>query len=240
MRTAAAIRAILFFCASSAASGQTLDDVLARMRKAAGGEERLRAVSSERLTGTFSIRGGTPSLLVIELGRPGRIRVEADLPRGSFVAGFDGTRAWQINPQLAPGRATGLPPAPAAKVADLADIDGPLWRARERGEDIRLAGEALENGVPTLRIRLGGKDTSSVLTVDRERWRVLAWRGRLDPRRSEIEVRFEDYEETDGIFFPRCVRIGPPGGPDRIVVELSNVEIDPAIDDAWFTPPAGR
>jgi len=238
MRSEAAILATAFFWAASAASGQTLDDVLARMRKAAGGEERLRSVSSERLTGTFSIRGGKPSSLVIELSRPGRIRVEADLSRGTFVGGFDGARAWQINPQLVPGRATGLPPALAAKIADLADIDGPLWRARVRGEETRLAREAIEGGVPTLRIAQGTKESPSVLTVNRETWRVLAWRGRLDPRRPEIEVRFEDYEETDGVFLPRCVRIGSPGGPDRIVVELSRVEIDPEIDDVWFTPPA--
>jgi len=238
VRPTSALAAVLL--AAAAAGGQTLDDLIARGRAFAGGDAKLRGVTSERLSGTYSVRGGPAARLVVEVRRPRKARVEADLARGLFVAGFDGERAWQINPTVSPGRVAGFPPDLARRVAALADIDGPLPSLRGDGAELSVGGRERERGRNVVRVQSGSGAARAVLRFDADDGRLLSWRGRLAPGRSEIEVRFDEYAEAGGIVRPRCVRIGAPGEADRIVVEFTRVEIDPEIEDAAFSPPPAR
>lgn len=166
------------------------------------------------------------------------IRVEVDSPRGLYRAGFDGATAWQTYPGRGPRRATFLPRTLARRVAEIADIDGPAARWREEGYDLHstVTGPAGE----VLRIDAAGPEGwRGVLFVNAKTGNLIEWDGALDdgPRTRRFEVRFEAYVEIGGRQFPSCITAGLPGEAPAVVIEFSRFEIDPGIDDLWFSPP---
>ena len=217
---------------AAAAAAQTVDG--AREGSAA------RRVRTERFVGRISFRGRESDPIVIEVKRPDRVRVEVDLPRGAFLAGFDGSTAWQVDPRLSPGRAVPLPTLLARRISEIADIDGPLARWKSAGRPFRVEPLEPENGERALRVEADEPDgTVSTLEVDPESGRARKWRGRLGEgrRARDVEVAFSDERELDGVFFPSCVSAGRAREPPALVIELDRLELDPEIDDAWFAPP---
>ena len=195
---------------------------------------RRRSIHSERLTGEVIVAGRETARMVLEVKRPGMVRLEVDSSRGPYRAGFDGTTAWQSSPSLAGGRTIPLSLNLARQVAELVDIDGPLESWRRSGFDVRPpTGDG-----PRRTVSAAGPDgITRELEISGER--PVRWEGTIGEGRRgrRVEIRFEDYADVEGATFPFCVSAGAPGEAPRIVVELSKVEIDPEVDDIWFAPP---
>jgi len=199
-----------------------------------------RMVVTARRVGSISLRGGVRRWMLVETKRPGMIRLEVGMPGGVYRAGFDGTTAWQTYPGSAAGRKTFLPEALARRIADLADLDGPASRWRAEGFDLRSS--VICRGGAVVRIDAAGPTGSpGVLFADANTGNLVEWDGALEdgPRTRRFEVRFDAYVEIDGIDLASCITAGLPGEAPSVVVEFSKFEIDPEIEDTWFSPPPG-
>ena len=53
-----------------------------------------------------------------------------------------------------------------------------------------------------------------------------------------FEVTYGDYRETAGVRFARSIEIGVRGRPQRLRILVENVEVNPALDESRFVPPA--
>jgi outer membrane lipoprotein-sorting protein len=224
------------------ASAQTVDEVIAKSFQARGGLEKLKAVHSMRMTGRMSV-GADDLSLVVEMKRPDKIRVDTSGRGKSAVQAYDGKTAWGVAPG-GTGRPEVLPSEMAKAIAEQADIDGPLVDYAAKGDRVELVGkEGKVDGRSAFKLKVTRKDgtvayyfldTRSYLPIRVEATRTV--RGRP----IEAEGTMGDYRQAGGFLWPHRLENGASGMPDKQVITIDKIEINPPIDDARFSMPGTK
>jgi outer membrane lipoprotein-sorting protein len=227
----------------AAAGAQTLDDIVAKHVAVRGGAAKLAAVESVRMTAKARAEGGREALLVREVRRPGRLRLEFTSQGMTGVYAYDGERGWRVSPfdgEMAPQP---MPPESVRMAIEQSDIGGPLVDWKAKGHHLKLAGRVSLEGREAWKLTLTTKDgdvqhvyldSRTWLQVRTESTRVV--RGHA----VEMETTFGDYRETNGVLFPRSVEIGAKGRPGRLTIAIQTVEVNPVLDDSRFKMPDVR
>src|SRR5215472_17883756 len=93
------IRIILasLFCFSLCAFAQTADELVAKNIQARGGLEKIKAIQSLRMTGSFDA-SGFKAVVGSESKRPNLLRQTFAVQSMTQVQAYDGASAWQISP----------------------------------------------------------------------------------------------------------------------------------------------
>src|SRR5512146_1336911 len=89
--------AICLFCLSLFASAQTAEELVAKNIQARGGVEKMRAITTLRLTANLD-QGGFKAELGQESKRPSFYRTTVTIQGMTRIQAYDGTTAWQISP----------------------------------------------------------------------------------------------------------------------------------------------
>ena len=222
------------------AGAQTVDEIVAKHLAARGGADRIAAIESLRMTGKARAPEGREAVVVREVKRPGRLRMEFTAQGVTGVYAYDGKQGWRVSPfdgQLEPGP---MPPEGTQAAIEQADIGGPLVDWKAKGHRLEVLGREPLGDREAWKLRLtlsNGEvrhlylDSRSYLHVRTEATRDV--RG----RRLEMETTFGDYKETDGVLFPRTVEVGVKGRPARLRIRVDKVEVNPPLDDARFRMP---
>jgi len=142
-----AIGAVLVAVLPALAQTPTVDELLARNLESRGGAEKLKAISTRKVTGKVTVHvalppgapqqaEGDPKTLEMPIEvwakRPNLMKQEMRMQDQRIVTAFDGQQAWAIipgvgsSPQLVQGVQADL-------IRDQAQFDGPLAYARQRG-----------------------------------------------------------------------------------------------------------
>ncbi len=219
----------------------SVEEILERYVTARGGIEKLRSLQTLREEGRIHAGPGRDGLVSREVKRPGKIRIEFTVQGVTEVFASDGQRGWAISPRF---DAKGPQLLPADEVADArenADPEGPLVDWKSKGNKVELAAREAVDGKDAWKLKVTLKsggilvawiDVDSSFLVRTEADRKL--RGK--PVR--IERTFADYRMTGGILFPYRVEIRTSGRPEVFRVLVDKVEVNPALGDSRFTPPA--
>ena len=122
-----------------AAQSPTVDEIVARNLAAKGGAEKLRAVTSVKMTVRVKGAGGVMRS-VSWAKRPNMMRRENTTDGQTFVLGFDGKTVWAINP-LTGTRAREIT-GPQADMTrqDAGDFDSVLLDYKDKGHTVELVG----------------------------------------------------------------------------------------------------
>jgi outer membrane lipoprotein-sorting protein len=239
---ATAAAALVLWCGTSVASGQTVDDIVRSYLEARGGAARLRSVQSLRFTGTMQI-GDVKAPFTLELARPNRMRTEFVVQGQTGVRAFDGQHAWARVPL------PGEPPRPmspeeAADARAQADVDmSPLVDAAAKGYSIELVGRDRLPSGDTWKLLVRGRDSPPrTLHVDARSHLVVET---IDTRSeegqpTEFVTEISDYRSVGGLVYPHRIEVGPRGKPERQRLLIEKVEINPALDASRFAMPAAR
>ncbi len=224
------------------AAAQTADQVIAKSLEARGGLDKLKAVHSIRMTGRMSV-GADDLAMVVEMKRPHEVRVETSGRGKTAVQAYDGKTAWGI-PPTGSGRAEVLPSDLANAIAEQADIDGPLVDYQAKGNRVELVGrEGKVDGRSAFKLKVTRKDgavayyfldTRSYLPIRVEATRTV--HGRV----MEAEGTMGDYRQAGGFLWPHRLENGAKGMPDKQVITIDKIEINPPLDDARFKMPASK
>jgi outer membrane lipoprotein-sorting protein len=218
---------------------QTVDELVAKNVAARGGQARLKAVTSVRMTGSVNM-GAIEMPLVVEVKRPSSYRSEVTFQGSTIVEAFDGQNAWAIPPMGAGPVA--LPPAAAKQKEDQADLEGPLVDYRAKGNKVELVDKENLDGIEVFKLKVTRKngdvqhyflDARSFLAVRVEAKATVMW--------TEVdgETTIGDYKDVGGVLWAHSMQNGMKGQPEKQNVTFTKVEINPAIDDARFKMPAG-
>ena len=226
--------------ALAAAADPTLDEIVARHVAARGGREKMQAIQSLKVTGKMvmlAVQAEAPLTLLIK--RPASVRFEITVQGNKTVRAFDGTTAWDINPNRGPG-ARKAEDREARRTGETADFDGPLVNAKDKGITLELLGKEDVEGSAAYKvkaIRQNGDvdyhwvDTKSFLEVKSSNRRTVMG------REMEIEAFPTDYKPVHGVLIPASMEQRMDGKPIvRIVWET--IEANAPIDDAVFKMPA--
>ena len=117
----------------------TLDDVLAKVTEANGGEEAIAAVRTASVRGAISSGESVMEFLIVKK-RPDKVRLRMSR-LGRFVEmAYDGKDGWMRVQDHAGTRVTDLDESGWRTLADEADFDGPMIGAAGEGTERALLG----------------------------------------------------------------------------------------------------
>lgn len=156
-KIALACASVLALSAASL-SAQTVDEIVAKINEAGGGEKAQRAVKSQEMQAELIMQGGAVKipLKVIQL-RPALMYSEASFQGATFKDGYDGKSGWQINPF-----AGQTDPAPKneeelKEAEEQADMDGPFIDSKTKGYKIELMGKEDLDGEQAYKLKVTNK-----------------------------------------------------------------------------------
>jgi len=231
--------ALALVLVAASAGAETVEQVVARYLEARGGLQRLRAVTSLRLTGRM-VLPGLVAPFVMELKRPAMMRTEFTIDDRKAIRGYDGTTAWKLLPL--PGESPRpMSPEEEVEAKAQADVDlSPLVDAAAKGFTLELAGHERRGGVDTWKVIVRGPgpprtlflDTGTNLVVQTEEERVT------DGETVRFVTEVGEYRTVEGIVFPHEIHVGPVGSPDRQRLVFDTIEINPPLDDRRFAMPS--
>jgi outer membrane lipoprotein-sorting protein len=241
-----ALAALLVISSAPAVSAQpavsaaqpTVDTLVARNLQAKGGEAKLKAIQTMRMTGRVSIQG-MELPMTIAAKRPNLMRQEMQIQDKRIVTAFDGQKAWMINPMMgteSPQELTG-PQADMAK--DQADFDGALVDWKAKGHTLELVGAEDVGAVKTQKIKVTKKngqvqyfflspDTGLEIKTTTE---VLQGGSTMT-----VETELSDYRSVDGIMLPHALKTSINGTPTASIV-VEKIELNAPLDESTFTLP---
>jgi len=234
---------IAWFCIVPLTAGaQTADEIVNKALIARGGVEKIKTVKSERVSGRISFTGGMEGTFVLELKRPGKMRLEIDLAGQKAIRVYDGKSAgWMINPFAENKDAQPMSEEDLRGISEESDFDGPLVDYKAKGSRIELIGKEQFDDKPVYRLQLTNKNGDVRFYVfDASTYVLLKWEGirKIDDKEFPWESLFSDYRDVQGLKYPFQIDQGSPGTEIKQNLVTEKIVIDPQIDDSRFGKPA--
>lgn len=224
----------------SQASAQTVDELIAKNVEARGGLEKMKSVTTLRMTGKMTMGPGMEAPIRLELKRPANIRMEFTIQGNTGVQAYDGKTGWSIDPFGGKQEAEPLSADDLKDVEEQSDMDGPLVDYKAKGNTVELLGKERVEGSDAYKLKITLKsgdvryqylDADSYLTIREESKRTI--RG----TEQELESTVGDYKDVGGLLMPHSIQNGAKGRPEKQNIIVEKIELNPAIEDARFHMP---
>ena len=226
--------------AASSAPAPTVDEIVARYVAARGGLSKIRSVETLRQTGHATTGADRQALVTRELKRPGRTRFEFTVQGVTAVFVSDGQHGWRMSPFEGDVDPQTLSDDVVQEAAEQGDIEGPLVDWKSKGHQVEIVGREIVSGRETHKLKL-------TLESGAVRYEYLDVKShhlvRTDSTREvrghpvQIQTTFSDYKKTAGVLFPRRIEVEAAGRPQRLLVVVDKIEINPPLSDARFEMP---
>ncbi|HXN22226.1 MAG TPA: hypothetical protein VOA41_05730 [Candidatus Dormibacteraeota bacterium] len=224
-----------------AAAAQSVDYIVAKTIAARGGPEKLKAVQSERVTGRILSGRGGESRFVVELKRPGKMRMEMSQSGKTITRIYDGqSGGWILNPTGGKAEPVPMTINEIKNIQKEADLDGPLVDYKGKQTQVELIGKERINGKHVYKLRVAVKDqdvryyyfdASSFLLIKLEGTRIN------DGKETAVESFFNDYRDANGLKIAFEIISRTPGSGLKQKIVLEKVELNPDLDDSRFSKP---
>lgn len=223
------------------ASGQTLDDILAKNLQARGGLDKIRAVHTMRMTGTMTVGPGMEAPFVLEQKRPNLMRMDFTLQGMTGSQAYDGNVGWQFMPFSGRKDPEPVPEDQLKQLKEQADFDGPLVDYKAKGNQVELVGKDKVEGSDAWKLKVTLKNGEvRYIYLDADQYLDIRSEGKTTIRGTEMEFEatMGDYKEVGGLMLPFAVESGQKGSPQKMKMTLKDVVLNQPIDDARFKMPA--
>jgi len=224
------------------ASAQTADEILDKVFSARGGVDKIKAIRTQRVSGTISFGPGAEGPFSVQFERPGKMHMEINIAGQTVVRVYDGKSVgWVINP-FSPNK--DVQPMSAEElrgISDESDFDGPLLDYQSKGNHIEFAGKDSIDGNQVVKLKLTNKN-GEVRTYffDASTYLLIKWEGQrhADNQDLNVETFFRDYRDVNGLKFAFEIDSDSPGVSQQQKIILDKIELNVPIDAALFGKPA--
>jgi outer membrane lipoprotein-sorting protein len=220
------------------AQSPTVDEIVARSLAAKGGEEKLRAVTSVKMTGRMKGPAGAVPI-TSWAKRPNKMRRENINDGQRFVLGFDGMTVWQINPLISPVPREITGPQAEKTRQDAGDFDTPLLDYKARGTTVELIGTEAVQGIRMHRLRLtwqNGTIQEVYLNADTYLESRTVMQVEQGNRKAIVTLEFSNYKQVDGITVPFHIR-QLHNGQLMVEVTYDEYQFNSLMADTLFSMP---
>ncbi len=221
---------------------QTADDVLGKYFEARGGLQKIRAVMSERVSGTISFGPGTDGPFIVERKRPYKMHMEVTIGGKTLIRVYDGKSAgWIYNPFAANPAVEDMSAADLRNILDEADFEGPFIDYKAKGNQVEYAGKTTVEGKPAYKLKLTNKGGDvSYFSFDAESYMLLRWEGNRKNGDQEVPwvSYFREFREVKGLMYPFLIESAAPGTDQIQRIYADKIEVNTPIDESRFTKPA--
>jgi len=220
----------MILCVLALMLTQSVDEVVARAVLARGGIKKIKALNSQRLTGTISLAGGSSGPFVVEMKRPSMMRESVTLGSKSMIRTTNGDAGWVVGSLrnvLVPQQVNA---EELHNLAGSADFEGPLVDYKVKGNRIELAGKEKIGKRPAYKLVIYLKNGENRIDfIDCKTYLEVKWQGLING--DLFESYFKDYRPVKGLMYAFEI----DSGKQKIV--LQQVEVNPKLDAARFEKP---
>jgi outer membrane lipoprotein-sorting protein len=222
---------------SSPLPAQTVDEILSKNVQARGGLQKIKSVTSMKLTGNIQGASGSAVAFTMQKKRPNLLRIDSTYRGKKAAEGYDGNTGWQTS---LIGDTVELLEDEIKNIREDAEFDGPLIDYREKGDTIELVGKDDVNGTAAHKLKITLNDGSAqFLFLDANSGLELKQTRKVKQGGQEAEenIFFSNYKQVNGLTLPFSIKSTTAGKPDQQIT-IENVETNPVVDDSVFKMPA--
>jgi outer membrane lipoprotein-sorting protein len=232
---------IIFALLATSLSAQTADEVVSKYLAARGGVEKIKAVKSERVTGTISFGPDAEGPFLVERQRPLKMHMEITLNGQTLIRTYDGKSAgWTYNPFTPNPAVEPMSDADLRNIFDEADFDGPFVDYKSKGNQIEFVDKEEILGKAAYKLKLTNKlGDLSFFYFDASTNLLLKWEGDRKIAKQNIpwESFFHDFREVNGLKYPFLIESDAPGTEQRQRIAAEKIEVNILIDASHFGKP---
>lgn len=228
-------------CFSLCAFAQTADELVAKNIQARGGLEKIKAIQSLRMTGSFDA-GGFKAVVGSESKRPNLLRETFAFQGMTQVQAYDGASAWHIWPFGGKKDPELMGEDDSRGLVENADFDGPLVDAAAKGNTVEYLGHDQVDGDDAYKLKVTLKngdilyyflDPDTYLEIQIEKQMFI--RGSVRERVTLLG----SYKPVNGVMYPFSIESGAKNDPDgRGKITLTKIEANVSVDDKSFKMPS--
>lgn len=229
--------------AGAAVQAQTADEIINKHLEARGGKDKIKAVQTERITGKMVMPQGMEAPVSMELARPNKMRMEFTIQGMTGIQAYDGSSGWSVMPFMGKTDPEKMSSEEVRQAEDQADMDGPLVDYKDKGHQVEYVGKEDVEGTPAYKLKVTKKNGDVVnVYIDADSYMDIRETGKVKAQGQEIESQttYGDFKKVDGLVFPFSIEQKPQGAPAGMVITISKVEVNPAVDASRFAMPAAK
>jgi outer membrane lipoprotein-sorting protein len=232
--------ALLAGLAAVAASAQTVDEIIAKHLEARGGKDKIKAVQSLRFEGKIVLPQGIEAPFTTETVRPNKMRRDFTIQGMTGSMAYDGQGGWAVMPFMGKKDPEALSGDDLKALEDEADFDGPLVDAKEKGNQVELAGKEDVDGAPAYKLKVTKKNGDvDYHYIDAETYLEVKVEGKRTMRGQEVEgvSTLGNYKEVNGLLYPFSVESKQKGAPAGMTITVDKIEVNPDVPASRFEMP---
>jgi hypothetical protein len=226
------------------ASDLTADQLIAKYEAARGGEPKLKAIQSVKMTGSWSANVGSSSTITV-LITPGhylrRIAQGADV---TMMSSVDGAATWEVIPRNGITKPTPMSAKDAARFRHLADPQGPFVDAKAKGNKVEVIGKQpwRDSQVYKLKVTYADGGASNVYLDARSFLPVRIVNNLFVAQLNkniDSESVYQDFRDVNGVKWPFTEKVNVPEANFTQAITWSKIEVNQPLDASAFKAPKG-
>jgi outer membrane lipoprotein-sorting protein len=238
---ASALLAALLLCLAPISSGQTTTQILSKVYIARGGLTRIKALRSERVSGTISFGSEASGPFTVELKRPVKMRMTLGVQNQTMIRVYDGVQGWANNPFAGKLNPEAMAEEDLKNISEEADFDGPLVDYAKKSNKVELVGKDKVEDKDVWRVKLTTKNGDvRYYLFDAKTFLLLKWEGkrRAEGKEYPIESYFHDYRDVEGLRFAFEIDSGSSATDLTQKLVIDKIELNVSFPDTDFAKPA--
>jgi outer membrane lipoprotein-sorting protein len=232
--------AMCFAAGPTPLSAQTTSQILAKVYIARGGLTRIKALRSERITGTISFGSEASGPFTVELKRPMKMHMTLNVQNQTMIRVYDGTQGWANNPFAGKLNPESMTVEDLKNISEEADFDGPLVDYAKKSNKVELVGKDKVEEKDAWRVKLTTKNGDvRYYLFDAKTFVLLKWEGkrRADGKEYPIESYFHDYRDVGGLKFAFEIDSGSSATDLTQKLVIDAIELNVNFVDSEFAKP---
>jgi len=228
-------------CCSVLGLAQTAEELVTKNIQAKGGEEKIRAIKTLHVTGTYQQRG-LRAQIGEEAKAPNLLRQTFTLQGMTEIDAYDGATGWKISPFEGRKDPELMGEDDLRDIVEDADFYGPLVDYKDKGNTIEYLGLATVDGDDAYRLKVTLKngdiiyyylDPDTFIEIRTEKQQFIL--GSVRERVTDLGA----YKQVAGVYFPFSIESEPKRNPSqRSRVTIDSIEANVPIPDSDFKMPA--
>ncbi|MBL7851777.1 MAG: outer membrane lipoprotein-sorting protein [Cyclobacteriaceae bacterium] len=238
-----------FFC-FSATQAQTVDEIVNKYFENTGGRDKWAALQGMKISAKLN-QGGMEIPIEIYQFKDGRAMQVINFQGKEIKQGvYDGTTLWSHNFMNMKAEKSDAE-ATANYKLEIGEFPDPFLNYKERGLTAEFLGKETIDGTETYKIKLtkkpimvDGKPADNVVFYffDTESYVPLMMEAEVKsgPAKGMVaQTKWSDYQEVGGLMMPFSMAQGAKGQGSQPIT-ITNIELNPKVDDAAFKYPEGN
>ncbi|WP_034258338.1 LolA-like protein [Altibacter lentus] len=235
------------FVAIAPLSAQSADEIIANYLENTGGAENWEKLSGIEFTGKINVQGMQLPIIQVQT-KSGKQMMKADVQGQTFYQEvYDGETLWGTNQMTMAAEKSDAETTNNFK-NNLNDFPDPFLNYKDKNYTVELIGNETIEGTETYKIKLvkepimvDGNEVEDVsyYYFDTENFVPIVVEEEITqgPGKGMMaQVKFSDYQEVDGLYFPFAIVQGVKDQPG-MQITLTEIKLNPDIDDTMFSYP---